>query len=66
MAIFKGSGVAIVTPFQKDGSIDYDMLDRLIDYHCENGTEQHHHLRYYWGISYHDGRRAYGVCKVRH
>lgn len=39
MAIFKGSGVAIVTPFQKDGSIDYDMLDRLIDYHCENGTD---------------------------
>lgn len=39
MAIFKGSGVAIVTPFKEDGSIDYDKLDELIDYHCENGTD---------------------------
>ena len=39
MAIFKGSGVAIVTPFHEDGSINYDMLDQLIDYHCEKGTD---------------------------
>lgn len=39
MAIFKGSGVAIVTPFKEDGSIDYDKLDELIDYHCENKTD---------------------------
>ena len=31
MAIFKGSGVAIVTPFHEDESINYDMLDQLID-----------------------------------
>ena len=37
MAIFKGSGVAIVTPFHEDESINYDMLDQLIDYQCENG-----------------------------
>lgn len=39
MAIFTGSGVAIVTPFKEDGSIDYDKLDQLIDYHCANGTD---------------------------
>lgn len=39
MAIFTGAGVAIVTPFRKDGSVDYDSLDRLIDFHCENGTD---------------------------
>ena len=39
MAIFTGAGVAIVTPFKKDESIDYDRLDELIDFHCENGTD---------------------------
>ena len=39
MAIFTGAGVAIVTPFRKDGLVDYDSLDRLIDFHCENGTD---------------------------
>ena len=39
MSIFKGSGVAIVTPFQKDGSVDYDKLRELVDFHCENGTD---------------------------
>lgn len=39
MSIFTGSGVAIVTPFHEDESIDYDKLDRLIDYHCNHGTD---------------------------
>lgn len=39
MAIFTGAGVAIVTPFQKDGSVDYNKLDELIAFHCENGTD---------------------------
>ena len=29
MAIFTGAGVAIVTPFNEDGSINYDRLDEL-------------------------------------
>ena len=29
MAIFTGAGVAIVTPFNEDGSINYDRLDGL-------------------------------------
>lgn len=39
MAIFTGAGVALVTPFHEDGSINYDKLDELIDYHCTNGTD---------------------------
>ena len=39
MSIFTGAGVAIVTPFKEDGSIHYEKLDELIDYHCENGTD---------------------------
>ena len=39
MAVFTGAGVAIVTPFHADESINYDKLDELIDYHCENGTD---------------------------
>ena len=39
MSIFKGAGVAIVTPFHEDGSINYDKLDELLDYHCSNGTD---------------------------
>ena len=39
MAVFTGAGVAIVTPFTKDGLIDYDKLDMLIDFHCANQTD---------------------------
>ncbi|MEN9986867.1 MAG: hypothetical protein RI925_2369, partial [Pseudomonadota bacterium] len=33
-----GSLVAIVTPMAEDGSVDYAALDRLVDFHIENGT----------------------------
>ncbi len=39
MAIFTGAGVAIVTPFNDDGSINYDKIDELIDFHCEHKTD---------------------------
>jgi len=39
MAIFKGSGVAIITPFKADGSVNYDKLDELINFHCDNHTD---------------------------
>ncbi|WP_153115554.1 4-hydroxy-tetrahydrodipicolinate synthase [Rhodocyclus tenuis] len=34
-----GSIVAIVTPMQEDGSLDYDGLRRLIDFHVQEGTD---------------------------
>ena len=35
----KGMGVALITPFKEDGSVDYDALLRLVDYQLENGTD---------------------------
>jgi 4-hydroxy-tetrahydrodipicolinate synthase len=35
---FVGTGVAIVTPFREDRSIDFNALDRLIDYQISNGV----------------------------
>ena len=37
--MFTGSFVAIVTPMFDDGSIDYQALHRLIDFHCKNSTD---------------------------
>lgn len=34
-----GMGVALVTPFMKDGGVDYDALTRLVDYQIERGTD---------------------------
>lgn len=39
MAVFKGSGVAIVTPMYEDGKVNYDKLAELIEYQIENGTD---------------------------
>ena len=39
MSIFTGAGVAIITPFNEDGSINYDRLDELIEFHCEHKTD---------------------------
>ena len=35
----KGSIVALVTPFKEDGSVDFDAMGKLIDFHIENGTD---------------------------
>ncbi len=37
--IFNGLGIALVTPFRADGSVDYDALMRLVDYQLENGAD---------------------------
>ena len=41
MALFKGSGVAIITPFKSDSErkVDFDKYAELIDWHVENGTD---------------------------
>ncbi|MCE5179088.1 MAG: 4-hydroxy-tetrahydrodipicolinate synthase [Porphyromonadaceae bacterium] len=36
---FQGLGVALITPFREDGSIDFDALSRLLDFQLENGTD---------------------------
>lgn len=43
MSVFKGSGVALITPFKLDSKgnsvVDYDTLYKLLDFHLENGTD---------------------------
>jgi 4-hydroxy-tetrahydrodipicolinate synthase len=39
MTLFKGSGVAIVTPFNEDTSINFDRLGELIEFQIENNTD---------------------------
>ncbi|MEO8822089.1 MAG: 4-hydroxy-tetrahydrodipicolinate synthase [Ginsengibacter sp.] len=34
-----GTGVAIVTPFKKDGAVDFDSLAKLIDFIIDNGVD---------------------------
>lgn len=37
--IFKGMGVALVTPFKKDGEVDYHKLANLVEYQLVNGAD---------------------------
>ena len=37
--IFKGLGIALVTPFNEDGSVDYKSLIRLVEYQLANGAD---------------------------
>ncbi len=37
--MFRGSMVAIVTPMRADGTLDYEALARLVEFHIENGTD---------------------------
>ena len=39
MAIFKGAGVAIVTPFTENNEVNYAVLDQMIDFQIEQGTD---------------------------
>ena len=37
--IFKGLGIALITPFTQDGEVDYKALTRLVDYQIQNGAD---------------------------
>lgn len=39
MAIFKGAGVAIVTPMYADGKVNYEKFTDLIEFQIKNGTD---------------------------
>ncbi len=39
MAIFKGAGVAIVTPMHTDGTVNYERFAKLVDFQVDNGTD---------------------------
>lgn len=37
--IFRGLGIALITPFKTDGSVDYESLKRLVEYQLANGAD---------------------------
>lgn len=37
--IFKGLGIALITPFKSDGNVDYKSLVRLVEYQLGNGAD---------------------------
>lgn len=37
--IFKGSAVALITPFNEDGTVNYEKLGELVEFHIENSTD---------------------------
>ena len=37
--LFKGSGVALITPFNEDLTINYERLEELINFHIESKTD---------------------------
>ncbi len=39
MAVFKGAGVAIVTPFKPNGEVDYEKFAQLLEFQINNGTD---------------------------
>jgi len=39
MAIFTGSGVAIVTPFHENGEVNYEKFAELLEFQIQNGTD---------------------------
>ena len=36
---FKGLGIALVTPFKTDGSVDYDQLENLVENQIKAGID---------------------------
>ena len=38
-SVFVGAGVAIITPFDKDGQIDYERFSKLIEFQIANNTD---------------------------
>lgn len=39
MAVFEGAGVAIITPFNEDGTVNYDKLKELLEFQIKNSTD---------------------------
>jgi len=37
--VFHGLGIALITPFKKDGAVDFKALERLIEYQLTNGAD---------------------------
>ena len=38
---FTGLGIALITPFKEDESVDFERLGRLVDYQLQNNANNH-------------------------
>lgn len=45
MSIFKGAGVAIVTPMKENEEVNYEKLQELIEWQIDQGNRCNHHCR---------------------
>ena len=39
MAIFTGAGIALITPMLADGTVDFDKLKELAEWHVQQGAD---------------------------
>ena len=39
MSLFEGAGVALITPFNEDNSVNYEMLRTLVKRQIDGGTD---------------------------
>lgn len=39
MALFKGAGVAMVTPMKENEDINFEKIEELVEFHINNGTD---------------------------
>ena len=39
MAVFRGAGVALVTPMNEDGSVNFGKIEELVEFQIANGTD---------------------------
>ena len=39
MELFRGAGVALVTPFHEDKSVNYEVLEQLVERQITHGTD---------------------------
>ena len=53
MALFKGAGVALITPMKENHEINFDKLDELLEEQIAGRTDDRR-------VCYHDRGRAYG------
>ena len=37
--IFRGLGIALITPFTENGAVDYDAMKRIVEYQLSNGAD---------------------------
>lgn len=59
MSLFNGCGVALVTPFDKNGNVDFETLDCLLT-HVTRRSERAVRVRNYGRTEHNDKRRTRG------